>query len=383
MFKDVNVALGVTGSIAAVTTVELIHELRRRGASVRVVMSSSATGIVHPWALEFASESPVITELTGAVEHIELFGEDGWADVFLIAPATANTIGKIAGTIDDTPVTTAATTAIGSDVPIVIAPAMHEPMYDHPGVQDSLDTLGEWDIAVVPPTIEEGKAKIAGEEAILTETARAASASPLADTHVVVTSGATVEPIDPIRILTNRASGKMGRAIAQACYVHGADVTLVHRDGPVPYGSVEQVETASEMTSKTLDRSDAADVVVSAAAVSDYTIEPSSEKLESGQESLTLEFEPTQKLIERVRDRNPSLPIIGFKAESTEYEERLVEQARSLLERVDLEFVVANRTDVMGSDSIEAVIVHPDDEIAFTGSKYELGAVISRSIASL
>ena len=104
MLSGVNVALGVTGSIAAVKTVELAHELRRQGANVRAVVTDSATGIVHPWAVEFATENDVVTELTGAVEHVELCGVDGWADVFLIAPATANTVGKIAAAIDDSPV---------------------------------------------------------------------------------------------------------------------------------------------------------------------------------------------------------------------------------------------------------------------------------------
>ncbi|MFB6177934.1 MAG: flavoprotein, partial [Halobaculum sp.] len=136
-----NVALGIAGSIAAVKTVELAHELRRHGASVRGVMTDAARGILHPWAVEFATDHEPVTEITGRVEHVELCGRDGWADVLLIAPATANTVGKIASAVDDTPVTTCATTALGAGVPVVVAPAMHEPMYDHPGVIAALDTL--------------------------------------------------------------------------------------------------------------------------------------------------------------------------------------------------------------------------------------------------
>ena len=124
MLDGVNVALGVKGSIAAVKTVELAHELRRQGAAVRALMTDSARGIIHPWALEYATERDVVTEITGRVEHVDLCGRDGWADVLLIAPATANTVGKIAGAVDDTPVTTAATTALGADVPVVVAPAI-------------------------------------------------------------------------------------------------------------------------------------------------------------------------------------------------------------------------------------------------------------------
>src|SRR6056297_1145920 len=235
MLEGVNVALGVTGSIAAVKTVELAHELRRHGATVRAVMSPSATGIIHPWAIEFATEHDVVTEITGRVEHVECCGREGWADVFLIAPATANTVGKIAGAVDDTPVTTTATTALGAGVPVVVAPAMHEPMYDHPGVLDAIDRVESWGVDFVDPRVEEGKAKIATEAAIVTAVARATTPQDLADKRIIVTSGATSESIDPIRIITNRASGKTGRAVARACHVRGADVTLIHDGGDVHY----------------------------------------------------------------------------------------------------------------------------------------------------
>src|SRR6056297_1339254 len=156
MLDGVNVALAVSGSIAAVKTVELAHELRREGATVRAVLTGAATGIVHPWAVEFATENDVVTEITGRVEHVELCGREGWADVLLVAPATANTVGKMAAAIDDTPVTTTATTALGADIPIVVVPAMHEPMYDHPGVLDALDQLEDWGVAFAEPRIEEG-----------------------------------------------------------------------------------------------------------------------------------------------------------------------------------------------------------------------------------
>jgi Phosphopantothenoylcysteine synthetase/decarboxylase len=132
MLDGVNVALGVCGSIAAVKTVELAHELRRQGAEVRAVMTSASEGIIHPWSLEYATENEVVTEITGRVEHVELCGVDGWADLLLVAPATANTVGKMAAAVDDTPVTTCATTAFGAGMPVVVVPAMHQPMYNHP-----------------------------------------------------------------------------------------------------------------------------------------------------------------------------------------------------------------------------------------------------------
>ncbi|QCW04299.1 bifunctional phosphopantothenoylcysteine decarboxylase/phosphopantothenate--cysteine ligase CoaBC [Natrinema pallidum] len=382
MLEGVNVALGVTGSIAAVKTVELAHELRRQGAAVRGVMTDSAQGIVHPWAVEFATENAVVTEITGGVEHVDLCGYDGWADVLLIAPATANTVGKIAGAVDDTPVTTCATTALGADTPIVIAPAMHEPMYDHPGVLEAIDTVSEWGIGFVDPRIEEGKAKIASEEAIVRDTARAAGDRPLEGAHVVVTSGATSESIDPVRVITNRSSGKMGRAVATACYVRGADVTLVH-DGPeVPYADVRTVESARDMLAATREACDDADALVSAAAIGDYTVDTSAEKIRSGQD-LTLDLEPTPKLIDELRSAHPDLPIVGFKTETTGDEDAMIEQARTTLERVDLAFVVANDASVMGAERTNALLVHASDAARYEGTKAGLGGEIADSIAAI
>ncbi|WP_226005595.1 bifunctional phosphopantothenoylcysteine decarboxylase/phosphopantothenate--cysteine ligase CoaBC [Natrinema salinisoli] len=382
MLEGVNVALGVTGSIAAVKTVELAHELRRQGAAVRGVMTDSAGGIIHPWAVEFATENEVVTEITGSVEHVELCGYDGWADVLLIAPATANTVGKIAGAVDDTPVTTCATTALGADTPIVIAPAMHEPMYDHPGVLEAIETVEEWGVEFVDPRIEEGKAKIASEDAIVADVARAAGDRPLEGDHVVVTSGATSESIDPVRVITNRSSGKMGRAVANACYVRGADVTLVH-DGPdVPYADVREVESADEMLGATRAACDDTDVLVSAAAIGDYTVETSDEKIRSGQE-LTLELEPTPKLIDEIRSAHPDLPIVGFKTETSSDESAMIEQARTTLERADLAFVVANDASVMGADRTSALLVHAGDVARYEGSKAGLGSEIAASIAAV
>ena len=379
MLDDVRVALGVSGSIAAVKTVELAHELRRQGAEVRAVMTDAARGIVHPWALEFATDNPVVTEITGSVEHVELCGYDGWADVLLLAPSTANTVGKIAAAVDDTPVTTCATTALGADVPVVVAPAMHEPMYDHPGVLAAIETLESWGVAFVDPRIEEGKAKIASEAAIVLEAARAAGNRPLLGEHVVVTGGSTSEPVDPVRVVTNRASGKTGRAVAKACHVRGADVTLVH-DGPaVPYAETQRVETAAEMLEAVTDLTDDADALVSAAAIGDYTVEAAEEKIRSGQD-LTLELSPTPKLIDEVRAAHPDLPIVGFKVETGGDDEAMVSAARSTLERADLSFVVANDAGVMGEATTRVLVVRADDVREFEGSKADAGSVVAEEL---
>ncbi|PSP97949.1 bifunctional phosphopantothenoylcysteine decarboxylase/phosphopantothenate--cysteine ligase CoaBC [Halobacteriales archaeon QS_4_70_19] len=380
MLEGVNVALGVSGSIAAVKTVELAHELRRHGAQVRAVTTDAATGIIHPWALEFATGNDAVTEITGAVEHVELCGRDGWADVLLVAPATANTVGKIAAAVDDTPVTTCATVALGADVPVVVAPAMHEPMYDHPGVLASLDRLEGWGIEFVDPRVEEGKAKIAAEADIVTETARAVGPDPLGGRHVVITSGATSERIDPVRTITNRASGRTGRAVARACYARGADVTLVHDGADVSYATVEQVESAAEMLDAVRAHADDADALVSAAAVSDYTVAASDEKIRSGQE-LTLELEPTPKLIDTVREEHPDLAVVGFKLETSGDDDALVEKARETLERAGLSFVVGNDASVLGEAETRTLFVRGERVEEFVGPKDELGLRIAVELA--
>ena len=392
--SGVAVALGITGSIAAVKTVELAHELRRRGATVRAVMTHSARGIVHEDAVEYATGNPVTTTLTGRAEHIELCGRDGWADVFLIAPATANTVGKLAAAIDDSPVTTTATTAIGAGIPVVVAPAMHEPMYDHPGVEEALERLATWDVAFVDPRIEEGKAKIATEEAICSAIATAIGDRALSGKHVVVTAGATGEPVDPVRLLTNRASGRTGREIASACAEAGARVTLVHGYvGPHPIDrapvspiadhrgvTVVSVETAEEMREATLEACVDADGLVSAAAIGDYTLSAGEEKLRSG-EVRSLDLEPTEKVLDAVRERDPDLPIVGFKVETGGDDDSLIAAARDLRSRVDLSFVVANDASVMGQSDTSALFVTADDVSRFSGDKPSLADEIASRLA--
>jgi phosphopantothenoylcysteine decarboxylase/phosphopantothenate--cysteine ligase len=382
VLDGVNVALGVSGSIAAVKTVELAHELRRKGAAVRAVTTPAAEGIVHPWALEFATDRDVVTEITGAVEHVELCGREGWADVLLCAPATANTVGKMAAAIDDTPVTTCATTALGAGVPVVVAPAMHEPMYDHPGVLDALDRLAAWDVAFVEPRIEERKAKIAAEESIVTEVARATTAHELSGARVIVTSGATTESIDPVRTLSNRASGTTGREVARACYVRGADVVVVH-DGPdLAWAETERVESAAEMLAAVEEHAGAADALVSAAAISDYTVETASEKIRSGQD-LTLDLRPTPKLIDEIRASYSDLPIVGFKVETDTDDAALVEAARDRLERGGLALVVGNDASVMGESRTRALVVSADEYDVVEGTKTMLGARVAVELATI
>jgi len=306
------IVIGVTGSIAAVETVKLVHALRRKGATVRPVMSAAAQGIVHPDALTYASGNETITRLSGLVEHVTLCGDGGSAALLLIAPCTANTIGKIACGIDDTPVTTCATTALGSGLPVIVVPAMHHSMYRHPAVVKNIKTLKSWGVEVAEPRIEEGKAKIAGTDEIVLMCERAVLGKLLAGKRVLITSGPCREPVDDVRVLTTRSSGQMGREIALEAYRLGADVTVVH-NGNLPLVENTAVETAADMSravgaylKKTIP-----DYYIGAAAVSDFAPKKIAGKIPSGK-PVTLDLRPLPKLLDSVLTHK-EIRVIAFK----------------------------------------------------------------------
>jgi phosphopantothenoylcysteine decarboxylase/phosphopantothenate--cysteine ligase len=255
-------------------------------------------------------------------------------------------------------------------------------MYDHPGVAESLAHLEQWGVTFADPRLEEGKAKIAGNDAIAVEVARATTPDPLAGKRVVVTAGATSERIDPVRVITNRASGRTGRAVARACYVRGAEVVLVHDGDEVPYAAVRSVETVEDVLSAALAEAEDADALVSAAAISDYTLEESDEKIRSGQE-LTLELEPTPKVIDEVRAAAPELAIVGFKLETSGDDDAMVAAARETRSRAGLAFVVANDASVMGDTGTRALLVEADETEEYAGDKAGLGGVVADRLAAV
>jgi len=364
------VALGITGSIAAVEVVRLVHSLRRKGTEVQAVMSQAAAGILHPDAVTYAAGRPVITRCTGMVEHVAFCGEGGEANVLLIAPCTANTIGKIACGIDDTPVTTFATTALGSGIPVLVAPAMHESMYRHPAVKENLTRLAHWGVDVIGPRLDEGKAKMADPATIVLHTERAVMGKPLDGQRVLVTGGACAEPVDDVRILTTRSSGRMGREIALQAYRLGADVTLVHGGEEVPCVRNLRVSSAGEMAEAVLRiaNDEGIDIYVSAAAISDFAPERHAGKIPSGK-PVEIRLRPLPKLLDRVREAcHPR--IIAFKVG-----EGGTRAARRLLaEGADL--VVVNPPEAMGTEAGEFTILGKDTRIRVQGTKEEAAATL-------
>ncbi len=355
--KGRKIVLAVTGSIAAVETVKLARELRRRGAEVIAVMSNDAAKIIHPNALEFATDNDVITEVRRA-EHVKLLGLNESADLLLIAPATANTISKIANGIADTPPTLMALTALGSGKRIVVAPAMHKSMFD--AIADNLAKLREWGVEVVPPRIEEGKAKLASIDEICLFVERSLYSKELAGKKVVVTSGPTYEHMDPIRFISNRSSGRMGNEIALECWRRGAEVVLI-TSKPLSYNlpNFKQIYVRSvrDMLKAVLDEVRDADLFVSAAAPSDFVVEMADSKIKTTEE-LTIKLKMAPKIIKEVRKVYDG-HIIGFKAETGLSDDELVKVAEEKMVEDRLEMVVANdvKERGMGTEDTRVVVI--------------------------
>ncbi|OPX65187.1 MULTISPECIES: bifunctional phosphopantothenoylcysteine decarboxylase/phosphopantothenate--cysteine ligase CoaBC [unclassified Methanoregula] len=356
------IVVGVTGSIAAVEIVRLIHSLRRCGATVQVVMSEAAAGIISPDSLTYASGRPAITRISGMVEHVTYCGDGGSADLLLIAPCTANTISKIACGIDDTPVTTFATTALGSGMPVLVVPAMHHSMYRHPAVRGNLECLRAWGVGVVDPRIEEGKAKIADNETIVLWCERMILGTALKGKRVIITSGPCREPVDDVRVLTTRSTGLIGRALALEAFRLGAEVTVVHRD-TFPCITNIFAESAADMR-KAVRRcfsKDGADIYISAAAISDFAPKKYPGKIPSGKKT-SLELSPLPKLLDEViRDFAPV--TVAFKI-GTDTEV----QARAML-RKGVTAVLTNTPATMGSRDGEYVLLAGRKKTTLKGSK--------------
>ena len=384
------IVLAVCGSIAAVKAVELARELIRHGADVVPVMSSSATRILHPDALQFATGHAPILRLTGAVEHVALLGDvPGKADLLLVAPATANTVSKMAMGIDDGPVTTCATVAFGTRTPVVVAPAMHDAMLGHPVVAQHAETLrSRLGVTWVEPLREEKKAKLADVEGIVEAVIHRLANSPqarpgkepgpgpLAGRRALVISGSTAEAIDPVRVITNRSSGRSGIIIATELRRLGAEVTLWqgHASMDLPAHLAHHVVRFSSH-GDLLRLAKAADLsgyhqVWMPAAIGDYAAVPAKAKIASGKSSLTLKLNPLPKIVEAVRAAAPHAVLVAFKAESDP--KALARQAKDRLKRYGAQFVVANASDAFGSEETEVLLVHRKGSYAFKGRKSDV-----------
>ena len=376
LLRSRKVALCITGSVSAVKCPEIARELMRQGAEVHTIMSPMAQKIVHPYVMEWATGNQVVTELTGKIEHVMLAGESpDKVDLILVAPATANTIGKIASGIDDTPVTTVVSTAFGSDIPIMIVPAMHESMYRHPIVTENVRKLQSLGVEFVGPRIEEGKAKIAEVKDITDAIVRRLTGKKdLAKKRVLVTAGATLEYLDPIRVIANKSSGKTGVAIAEEALSRGAEVTLIYGSGtavPPTGAKTISVETSQEMYDAVVSelKSKKYNAVIAAAAVADWAPEKKHERKISTntEKEFMVKLKPTPKIVDVVKKVSPDVFLVAFRAESNLSDEELIESAYSRLKKAKADLITANdigRKDVgFGYDTNEVFIVDAEKKV--------------------
>src|SRR5262245_18303845 len=347
------IALGVSGGIAAYKACEIVRGLTKAGAEVEVILTRNATRFVTPLTLETLAGRKAHLDLfdrsdPASVQHIELARS---VDAFLVAPATANVLAKLARGIADDLLSTFFIAVTG---PVIVAPAVNTRMLQHPAVAASLDLRNERGVLVVDPESgwlaerESGWGRLADPERIVSVTIAAARRSvQLTGKKVVVTAGPTREPIDPVRFVSNRSSGKMGYAVAAALAKRGASVVLVSGpvELPLPYG-VERVsvETSEEMRRAVLAAAEGAHAVFMVAAVSDFVPHESPRKFKKGGGPLTLTLDEGPDILSELGGRKDGRILVGFAAETDD----LIEGARKKLESKNLDFVVANDVTLPG-----------------------------------
>jgi phosphopantothenoylcysteine decarboxylase/phosphopantothenate--cysteine ligase len=402
------IVICITASVAAYKAIDMTRLLIRHGADVFPVMSSMSNLLLTSEIMKWASGNDVVTKLSANLEHIFLADYDR-SDLILVYPCTANTIGKIANGIDDTAVTSTLSVALGSKIPIIIAPAMHKSMYFNPFVTANIERLKKQGVSFIEPSISENKAKVAEPEEILRGIKYMSNSDSTLSPHLVseitkeengrvlgtdggqreslsgrnilVTSGSTIEFIDPIRVVSNISSGKMGNAIAQEAYARGANVTLVHGHGTIepqeapPRLSVTRVNTGDEMYDAVISElgTKSYDAAFMTAAIADFKpIKVLPKKIETRKKGpLVISLHPTRKIVDEIRNasKNSKIFLVAFKADYEKSKKEMTNYALKKMTECRCDLVVAidvgRKGSEMGSDTNEAIIVDKKKNISY------------------
>ena len=344
--SEKKIVLCVAGSVAAYKAIELARLLMRHGADVTCVTSDAVTKLVQPDYFKWATGNEVITKLTGELEHIRL-ADYNQSDLIIVYPATANTLGKLANGIDDTPISTVLTVGFGSKIPILMCLAMHAAMYDNAAVKKNVEFLKN-KIEFLTPQMIEGKAKATEPEDVLEYVLRKFGfSSILKNKKVLMTAGPTIEYIDPIRIITNQSSGKTGVLLASELISAGAKVTLVYGPGiekPPKGAKIIKIFTSKEMFDVVKkEMSKEFDIVIMAAAISDYTPEnPSKNKIKSIKNKIKICLKKAPKIIDLIKKYQKNVFLVGFKAETNLSKNELITLAKKKMNESDADMIVAN-----------------------------------------
>ncbi|WP_252235398.1 bifunctional phosphopantothenoylcysteine decarboxylase/phosphopantothenate--cysteine ligase CoaBC [Clostridium sp. ZS1] len=367
------VVLGVSGGIAVYKALEVVSLLRKQDLEVRVIMTKSATEFVTPLSFQSLSQNMVIYDMFSEpkaweIQHISLAEK---ADVFLVAPATANIIGKVANGIADDMLST---TIMATKAKVIFAPAMNTHMYENPIVQGNIEKLKNLGYEFIEPACgrlacgDIGKGKLEDPKVIVDRVISQFTKKDLDNKNILVTAGPTISPIDPVRYITNRSTGKMGYAIAKEARDRGANVTLI--SGPtsleVPANvNFIRVSTNSEMKEEVNRYFDNSDVVIKSAAVADYkTKEYSNQKIKKGEGDLELAFTRDNDILMELGRKKKNQILVGFAAES----QNLKENAKRKLMNKNLDYIVANDitsedTGFASEDNRVIILSNKDEEI--------------------
>jgi len=381
--KGKKLLIGVTGSVSIYKTIDLVRALMRRGAEVTVIMSSGAKKLISPTLFEWATGEKVIDKITGDIEHVELAEE---LDAFIIAPATANTISKIANGIADTTITLTALNFLGLKKPVVVVPAMHLPMYE--AISENVEKLKKMGVEVIQPQIKGDLAHYPDLDFLTQYIASfLLRGKDLVGLKVVVTAGPTREYFDPVRFISNPSSGTMGVAIANEAYFRGADVVLV--SGPIsskltPYVKTVRVETTMEMAERVEEYVKMGyNTVILAGAPADFKpVSIANVKIDSHAEIPEIKLERTVKISSVIR-KYPVF-LVGFAAETVKNDDELIEKAKVKKQRHGFDIIVANnagRKDIAFSSEYNEVIVIGDSFVKKLNRDYK--TVIARELLDI
>ena len=340
------IVLCVAGSVAAYKAIELARLLMRHGADVTCVTSNAVTKLIQPEYFKWATGNKVITKLTGELEHIRLV-DYNQSDLVIVYPATANTLGKLANGIDDTPVSTVLTVGFGSKIPILMCLAMHASMYENYAVKKNIKFLKN-KIEFLSPKLIEGKAKSPEPKDVLENVLKKFGfSSILKNKKILITAGPTVEQIDPIRAITNYSSGKTGVSLAVELISAGAKVTFVYGPGkekPPKGAKIINVSSSKEMhLAVKLELKKKFDIVIMAAAVADYipTIQ-SKNKIKSLKSNMTISLKKAPKIIDQIKKYQKNVLLVGFKAETNLTKNQLVKSAKRKLKESSADMIIVN-----------------------------------------
>tara|TARA_Y100000310_G_scaffold343842_1_gene453431 strand:- start:2721 stop:3953 length:1233 start_codon:yes stop_codon:yes gene_type:complete len=365
VFKNKNIVIGITGSIACYKTLELIKELKKFESNIHVIVTKSASNLIDTNEFDSVSNNPVQTELfdkkidfksyikeNKEIKHITLAD---LADIFLICPASANILGKVANGIADDLLSTS---ILATSAPVLICPAMNVKMWKNPITQNNISKLKNINYHFVPPEYGDlacgykGMGRLANFNTILENIYSILNKSQdLKNKKILITSGPTSEPIDPVRFITNKSSGKMGASIAEQAFIRGADVILLRsKNSKEPSYNIKEdyFSTGSELFENIKKYIKEVDIFIHTAAVSDFTTEKQDIKIKSNQQ-LNLELQPTTKIFEKLKSLNKKMFLVGFKAEYNLENSDLIDSAYNILQKANADLVVAN--DISKSNS--------------------------------